>query len=337
MFISFIVPVYNCEQYLSDCLDPLLSQDIDKSDYEIICINDGSTDRSLEVLENYAQNYACVTVINNSNAGVAEARNNGLRIAKGEYIWFVDSDDLIQTNILRELQVIACYKKSDRIEVECYHFFNSLSDDEWEKYQMHSLPINCHYYDSVVTHSLFRREFLETHDIKFHYPEVSNGEDVVFMFEFSTKHPLKTTIAKPYYLYRERAASLTTAKTKESLEKQQRSYLLNSLTMKRYYDEHLEGADTLLMFFLWREMRSLAALSKKDARPHLLFLKGQGLYPFKKPKTVNQVKSFETSRTDAIGRLFDLVYTNSTTRIGYHAMRIFLCARSIKNLVKHSK
>ncbi|MBR2903689.1 MAG: glycosyltransferase family 2 protein, partial [Clostridia bacterium] len=100
LLFSIIVPVYNAEKYLAQCMDSLLGQDIDKDEYEIICINDGSKDNSLAILQEYAKNNSNVVVVDKENGGVSKARNLGLDMAKGEYVWFVDSDDWIARNCL---------------------------------------------------------------------------------------------------------------------------------------------------------------------------------------------------------------------------------------------
>ena len=94
--ISVIIPCYNVENYLDKCIESILTQTL--SDIEIICINDGSEDNSLELLNNYASSDKRFTIINKKNEGVGIARNTGLAIAKGEYIYFVDPDDWIENN-----------------------------------------------------------------------------------------------------------------------------------------------------------------------------------------------------------------------------------------------
>ena len=90
--ISVIIPVYNVELYLRDCLESVIKQDYD--DYEVICVNDGSTDGSLLILEEYAQRYPFIFVYSKENGGLSSARNYGLEKAKGKYIYFLDSDDM---------------------------------------------------------------------------------------------------------------------------------------------------------------------------------------------------------------------------------------------------
>lgn len=94
--LSIIVPVYNAEKYLSDCVQSLLEQNLSPDDYEILLINDGSTDHSLQIAESLEKQYSQVRVISQENKGVSFARNNGLAVAKGKYILFVDSDDYIE-------------------------------------------------------------------------------------------------------------------------------------------------------------------------------------------------------------------------------------------------
>ena len=93
--LSIIIPVYNTEEYLPRCLNSCLEQDLLANEYEIIAINDGSSDNSLQILNAYALKYPNIRVINQENRGLGATRNRGLNLAIGEYIWFVDSDDWV--------------------------------------------------------------------------------------------------------------------------------------------------------------------------------------------------------------------------------------------------
>ena len=101
--VSVIVPVYNVEKYLCECMDSIINQTLD--DIEIICVNDGSTDNSLEILEEYAQKDSRVKVITIENSGLSIARNYGIQHAQGEYIGFVDSDDYIDSTMYEKLYI----------------------------------------------------------------------------------------------------------------------------------------------------------------------------------------------------------------------------------------
>lgn len=103
--ISVIVPVYNSEKYLKKCIDSILNQSL--KDIEIILVNDGSTDGSREILEKYYEIDNRITIINIENSGPAKARNIGIKIAKGKYLSFIDSDDYIEGTFLEELYNVA--------------------------------------------------------------------------------------------------------------------------------------------------------------------------------------------------------------------------------------
>ena len=126
--ISIIIPVYNVENYLSECLDSIISQTL--KDIEIICINDGSTDNSLKILQEYKTKDNRITIIDKKNEGSGIARNLGMAGAKGEYIYFADSDDwLADCSVLEKIYNAAekncldilifggysCYYKCDRL------------------------------------------------------------------------------------------------------------------------------------------------------------------------------------------------------------------------------
>lgn len=100
MKLSIIIPVYNAGKYLKRCLDSILINN-DSNEIEIICVNDGSDDDSLQILYEYAEKFSLLKVINQTNHGVSTARNNGMKMAEGEYIMFVDADDYISSDTLQ--------------------------------------------------------------------------------------------------------------------------------------------------------------------------------------------------------------------------------------------
>lgn len=113
---SIIVPVYNVEKYLEDCLDSILKQTYD--DFEVIVVNDGSTDNSQKVIDNYAKRDNRIKAFKKKNGGVSDARNYGISKAKGEYFIFVDSDDTINDKLLEKLDKEI--KKYDEIDLIKY-------------------------------------------------------------------------------------------------------------------------------------------------------------------------------------------------------------------------
>ena len=111
--ISVIIPVYNCQQYLRQCIDSVLGQTL--QDIEIFCIDDGSTDESLDVLQEYEETYSSVHVFQQPNSGAGAARNLGLQHAKGEYIAFLDADDYYLD--ADALQKMYCMCKQNNVKV----------------------------------------------------------------------------------------------------------------------------------------------------------------------------------------------------------------------------
>ena len=101
--LSIIVPVYNVAPYLRDCIESLLDQGFSEDEYEVIMVDDGSTDTSFEIIQKYAREHRCIKAIHQDNAGVSAARNTGLDHAKGEYIAFVDGDDFLVAGALSKL------------------------------------------------------------------------------------------------------------------------------------------------------------------------------------------------------------------------------------------
>lgn len=112
-FFSFIIPVYNIEKYIEECVDSILSQNF--KDFEIILVNDGSTDNSLGICQEFLEKDKRVILINKKNEGLAETRNKGLNVAKGKYVVFVDGDDYISKNqsSLKEVYNCIVEKKVD--------------------------------------------------------------------------------------------------------------------------------------------------------------------------------------------------------------------------------
>lgn len=121
MLLSIIVPVYNVEKYLCKCVDSLLAQDLSPEEYEIILVDDGSTDQGGEICDAYAMNHSNVIVIHQKNGGLSAARNSGIDVAKGKYIQFVDSDDYLEPNVLKSLVE---KMESDELDVLRFNYRN---------------------------------------------------------------------------------------------------------------------------------------------------------------------------------------------------------------------
>ncbi len=121
--ISVIVPVYNVSKYLEKCLESIRNQTF--KDFEVICINDGSTDNSLEILNKYAEDDKRFVVVSQENQGQGAARNNALKMARGKYIVFVDPDDWIELNMLEELIKAFEQTKAEVVEFNRHIYYDS--------------------------------------------------------------------------------------------------------------------------------------------------------------------------------------------------------------------
>ena len=148
--VSIIVPIYNAEKYLERCLDSLISQSF--RDIEILAINDGSIDRSLEILKRYESIDNRIKIINNSNVGVSETRNIGIMESKGEFIVFVDSDDWIDKDMIEKMYKFMTNEKSDMVICTYIREFR-----EYSKEKKFNLPEINIYENEQVKNDLFRK------------------------------------------------------------------------------------------------------------------------------------------------------------------------------------
>ena len=152
--VSVVIPVWNTEKYIKECLDSILAQSI-IDELEIICVNDGSTDTSLEILRKYEKQYEQIKVIDQINGGQSTARNVALNVAAGEYVYFMDGDDLLTSLALEELWKICREKQLDVLYFSGTSFYESE-----ELAQIHSSFANIYYRKGEYTKVLNGEEML---------------------------------------------------------------------------------------------------------------------------------------------------------------------------------
>jgi glycosyltransferase involved in cell wall biosynthesis len=143
--LSIIVPVYNVEKYIRPCIESIFKQGLDEQDFEVIIINDGTEDHSMEVIQDIIDQHKNIIVINQENQGLSVARNNGIAMAKGEYILMPDSDDLLIENSLKPLMDIAIENKVDLIVAD----FLKMTNEEIELNK--SCPQEQDYLQTIIT------------------------------------------------------------------------------------------------------------------------------------------------------------------------------------------
>ena len=164
--ISVILPVYNCEKYLEKCLDSVLLQSF--SDFEVIAVNDGSTDSSAEILNRYSQRFAEITCVYQENAGQAAARNKGMQYARGEFILFVDSDDYIAPGTLA---LSYDYAAKNALDVVCFGFFfergGNISTMDYIRVGNLSPRLTYVLFEASPCNKLIRRSLWEENNVRF--------------------------------------------------------------------------------------------------------------------------------------------------------------------------
>jgi len=128
MLFSFIIPLYNCEDYISHCLDCILSSQLPKDEYEIIIINDESKDNGPKICQEYAERHQQIHLYHQKNDGPATARNLGLLHAQGDFIWFIDADDQIEPKIIQ--QVLQVIQERPNVELLSFAYIEQYPDKD---------------------------------------------------------------------------------------------------------------------------------------------------------------------------------------------------------------
>lgn len=212
--ISVIVPIYNVEKYLKKCLDTIINQTL--KEIEIICINDGSTDKSRKILEQYLKKDSRIIVIDKNNGGLSSARNAGMKIAKGEYIGFVDSDDWIDETMFEKLynnakendsQMSICgvHKYDDKAKQMLYddpYFTLGYFDESFDNRCFNHYETSGFIMDLCVMawNKIYKRSFLEENKAVF--PEGLIFEDGPFFFSIYFKMDRVSIVREFLYYYR---------------------------------------------------------------------------------------------------------------------------------------
>ena len=233
MKVSIVIPVYNVEKYIEECLESAINQTL--NDIEIIVVNDGSTDNSLEKVKPYEKKYNNVRIINQTNKGLSGARNTGLRNATGEYIYFLDSDDYISLESMEY-----CYKKCKENDLDVLTFdaecfldeedagkidnMDIISKENYERSKIieskvisgedfYNYSINKKAYKQPVWLYVYKREFLIKENLYFY--EGLIHEDELYTIQVLIKSDRVMYIPKTYFFRRIRFNSIMTSKVKK--------------------------------------------------------------------------------------------------------------------------
>ena len=181
MLLSIIIPIYNCEKYIHNAIESVINQNM--KNYEIIIINDGSTDKSLKVCESYCKKYTNIKLITQENKGVSVARNVGIKEAKGKYLMFLDADDMFVNGFFDNFLIDELNKGFDILIFSSY-----LSNLKHNRYAIDSLFKDCIITDCIWSPSgtfascVYSKELLLKNNIYFD-DGIRSNEDQVFKFK----------------------------------------------------------------------------------------------------------------------------------------------------------
>lgn len=227
--LSIIVPIYNSENYLEYCLESLVLQEF--KDFEVILVDDGSTDESLKICKSYSDRYNNIKVVHQENKGVSSARQNGIKIAAGDWVIFVDSDDFVEKNMCEII-----YKSIYETDCDIIAFdqrFNETSYYKGNKSELVKGILGFEANFDLNNRSLFsvcskayNKRFLLKNKIVFEY-ELFNGEDMIFNIDAFIKANNIKFVNKEFYHYRKNISSITHSYNKKILRNDE--YFLEKL------------------------------------------------------------------------------------------------------------
>lgn len=243
MLVSVIIPVYNAEKYLEECIDSVLKQDLE--DFEIILVNDGSTDSSGDICNLYAAKDNRIKVFHKTNGGVSSARNLGIENAQGEWITFIDSDDSIQENYF-----VAIAKDIDSdLVMQGFDYFEKHQKVKEFKYTVHcfskvELINQLQLYPDLSSScaKFFRREVVNKHSLRFN-EKLKFGEDSIFTLQYLLLCEKIKTTDTSRYSYRLSDSGLTNTKLNLEHDKLFYEKIKNTLLEfgnKKFYDASIE-------------------------------------------------------------------------------------------------
>ena len=213
--ISVVVPIFNVEDYIGSCLDSILSQSL--KEFEVICVNDGSTDSSLDILMEYAAKDNRIKIINKDNAGYGHTMNIGMDMASGEYFVIVESDDFILPKMFETLYDVAKENDLDFVKSDFYRFYGEDNKNIIKEYQQLDKTKSNKYYNKIFsTHDnhdtykllmntwtgLYNLDFLRKNNIRHSETPGASYQDNGFWFKTFFYGKRVMFIPEPFYMYR---------------------------------------------------------------------------------------------------------------------------------------
>ncbi|MBV7440784.1 glycosyltransferase [Weeksellaceae bacterium TAE3-ERU29] len=327
MKISTIIPVYNASMYLAKCIDSLLISQVKEAENEIILVDDGSTDSSLELCLKYKERYSNIFVFSQENKGPSSARNLGLSKAKGEWITFVDSDDSVDKDYFSvisesltentELLLFNYFKVKENVKEKTNNKFigEVLTDeiliDTYKNKDLFWFPVT----------KVYKRNLIEYHNIKFN-PDIKIGEDTIFNLKYFYVCKRIRFIPQSLYNYVENPNSLTSPVYKENLLKNMESHFreritlletckkniyLQKLDISKYYIEHI--LFWLLSNIKWSDKKKECKIKElEETRNSIIFKECFASYKYNWThiKKSILIKLFESKKYSLLQKIMNL-------------------------------
>lgn len=321
--LSIIVPAYNCEKYIDECIESIIKQK--NNLIEIIIINDGSTDKTLEKCENLQKQYQNIKIINQKNSGVSYSRNIGIENASGKYIMFVDSDDYLEENSLEKIQELL----SENIDVLRYSYIikdkNKNTEVIFEKETFNLIKQRDKFFEkffqktnqNVIWGQVIKKELLN--DIKFN-DNIFYGEDLLFNCELYNKCKNIKYTNTILYNYKQNYDSVTrnykNSKVKSKIENL--IYVFDKI-MSSYKEEDL-----------------IKAIENKfigEIVPQIMMLTFDK--KITKKEIMNQIR--DILNNDIFTKIFDNIAENELTMCRYKKAYKFMKEKNVKKVYVYSK
>lgn len=289
--VSVIIPCYNAEKYLVDCLDSVLQQDWPH--LEVICINDGSTDNTLFLLNEMKKKDSRVIVYSQENKGAAKARDLGVKISKGEYIMFLDSDDTLIESALSLMMNVALDKDKPDIIVSGFNIVQGGSERKGRMMNLHSLNrlsylkggltgvCTCH-----LCSKFFKRKLFTAREM--YIPNLRIAEDAVVLIQLICVSQLIKSCPVPIYNYNQNQTSATHTKSVEYVEDTLRAGCLVQEYLKKYdFYESIKDYVSAFYLLLYSTSTRRGYLNRQNKYVKAILtdhlrLKSLKLIPFKK-------------------------------------------------------
>lgn len=288
--ISIILPIYNVEAFLSDCLDSLYEQDLLEEEYEIICIIDGSPDNSQAIVEKYIKKHSNIKMLLQDNCGVSVARNVGMKNSEGKYVWFIDPDDMIASNCLKTI-----YSELEKAQADIFELQYKTCDEKCgfipEKIEFQVDGMNREEASGSGWLSVCRKEYLLRNRIVFN-EELSYGEDYLWAFQTKYRKHKSIYTDKALYIYRQRNNSAMKAndpyRAKKHMDDMIKLYYLYGIELERCEKENM-GISVLENVNRRRQQSIEGALicllkqclPRHEVKEKLDELGNMGAYPYK--------------------------------------------------------